>query len=98
MVQIVAEGAVRDAWLVLDKGGSTACQIDPGYEVDLAVVGDNRELHRWLLGSRSFRELQQAGDVRVFGPSRLARAFPGWFGPAPFARSLGRGIPQALAG
>jgi hypothetical protein len=25
------------------------------------VMGDNREMHRWLLGSRSFRDLQRSG-------------------------------------
>jgi DNA-binding HxlR family transcriptional regulator len=80
VVQIVADGpGGGEAWLVLDKGASTACQIDPGYEVDLALMGDNRDLHRWLLGLRSFRDLQRAGTVRFVGPSRLARAFPTWF-------------------
>ncbi len=89
VVQITADGpGGGDAWLVLDKGGSTACQIDPGFQVDLAVLGDNRDLHRWLLGSRTFRQLQQAGTVRLVGPSRLARAFPAWFEPNPFARTL----------
>jgi DNA-binding HxlR family transcriptional regulator len=89
VIQIVADGpGGGEAWLVLDRGGSTACQIDPGYEVDLALLGDNRELHRWLLGSRTFRDLRRAGTVRLVGPSRLARAFPTWFMPSPFARSL----------
>jgi DNA-binding HxlR family transcriptional regulator len=89
VVQFVLDGpGGGEAWLVLDRGGSTACQIDPGYAVDLVVMGDNRELHRWLLGWRSFRDLQRAGDVRLVGPTRLARAFGGWFGAAMFARSL----------
>ena len=61
-------------------------------------MGDNRELHRWLLGWRSLRDLQRAGEIRLIGPSRLVRAFSGWFGTAPFARSLGRGTPQAVTG
>jgi hypothetical protein len=77
-----------EAWLVLDRGGSTACKIDPGFEVDLVVMGDNREMHRWLLGWRSFRELQQSGDVRFVGPTRLGRAFSSWFGQALFASSF----------
>jgi DNA-binding HxlR family transcriptional regulator len=77
-----------EAWLVLDRGGSTACQIDPGYEVDLVVMGDNRDMHRWLLGWMSFRELQQSGSARLVGPTRLARAFSSWFVVTSFARSL----------
>jgi DNA-binding HxlR family transcriptional regulator len=94
VVQFVLNGpGGGEGWLVLDRGGSTACQIDPGYDVDLVVMGDNREMHRWLLGWRSLRELQQSGHVRLVGPTRLARAFPTWFADAPFARSL-RPVPR----
>jgi DNA-binding HxlR family transcriptional regulator len=99
VVHFVVDGAnPGQAWLVLDRGQSTACTIDPGFDVDLVVMGDNRELHRWLLGWRSLRDLQRTGEIRLIGPSRLVRAFPGWFGTAPFARSLGRGTPQAVTG
>lgn len=98
VVHLVADGpGGGEAWLVLDRGGATACQIDPGYQVDLALMGDNRELHRWLLGSRTFRDLQRAGSVRLVGPSRLARAFPTWFAPSPFARTLDRSAPAVRA-
>ena len=86
-----------EAWLVLDRGGATACQLDPGYDVDLVVTGDNRELHRWLLGWRTLRDLRQSDDVRFIGPSRLVRAFPGWFAPSPFVRSLRPPAVEVLA-
>jgi hypothetical protein len=76
------------AWLVLDKGSSTACQIDPGYDADIVVHGDNREFHRWLLGTGSYRELRKKGALRIVGPSRLARAFPTWFETALFQEGL----------
>lgn len=89
VVQFVLTGpGGGEAWLVLDRGGSTACQIDPGYEVDLVVMGDNREMHRWLLGWRSFQELRRAGSVRLIGPTRLGRAFANWFSTSLFAPSL----------
>jgi hypothetical protein len=97
VVQFVLDGpGGGESWLVLDRGETTACQIDPGYEVDLVVMGDNRELHRWLLGWRSFRDLQQSGSVRFVGPTRLIRAFPSWFQTALFARSF-RPMPVAAA-
>ena len=96
VVQFVLDGpGGGEAWLVLDRGGSTACQIDPGYEVDLVVMGDNREMHRWLLGRRSLRELRQAGSVRLIGPTRLVRSFEVWFAPSPFARPPRRHAPVA---
>ncbi len=91
VVQFVLSGpGGGEAWLVLDRGGSTACELDPGYEVDLVIMGDNREMHRWLLGWRSFRELREEGTVRFVGPTRLSRAFSTWFRPSLFASSLRR--------
>ncbi|MFN0094783.1 MAG: winged helix-turn-helix transcriptional regulator [Dehalococcoidia bacterium] len=77
-----------EGWLVLDHGESTACQIDPGYDVDLVVQGDNREMHRWFLGGLSFRDMQKAGHIRFIGPSKLARAFPSWFRDGLFADTI----------
>jgi DNA-binding HxlR family transcriptional regulator len=99
VVQFVLNGpGGGEGWLVLDRGVSTACQIDPGYEVDLVVMGDNREMHRWLLGWRSFRQLRQSGSVRFVGPTRLSRAFPSWFKTSLFAGSLKPTSRPAAAG
>ena len=67
------------AWLVADKGGSTACQVDPGYEVDLVVHGDNAALHRWFVGRADLPDEIDAGRIRFNGPDRLVRSFPTWF-------------------
>lgn len=91
VVQFVLHGpGGGEGWIVLDRGGSTACQIDPGYAVDLVVMGDSREMHRWLLGRRSFRELRQSGSVRFVGPTRLGQAFSSWFQTSLFATSMRR--------
>jgi DNA-binding HxlR family transcriptional regulator len=88
MVLTGAGGA--QGWLVVDRRGVTVCQIDPGLDVDLVVEGETADLHRWLIGLVSFRELVNDGRVRVVGPSRLARAFPGWFDVDFFAAGLRR--------
>jgi DNA-binding HxlR family transcriptional regulator len=72
------------AWIVLDPVGSTACQTDPGYEVDLFVQGDNREAHRWFLGRTTLDAAKRADLIRFDGPRNLIRSFPAWFGPHPF--------------
>jgi DNA-binding HxlR family transcriptional regulator len=96
VVELVTTGAGGGrGWLVLDRGSSTACQMDPGYDVDLVVHGDNRELHRWLLGVTSFRKLQSTGALRLIGPSRLARAFPTWFDTGTYTESLRAGARRA---
>ncbi len=67
------------AWLVFDQGASTACQVDPGYEVDLVVEADNLELHRWHAGRVTWSEALRSGRVSITGPRDLVRAFPTWF-------------------
>jgi DNA-binding HxlR family transcriptional regulator len=67
------------AWLVADKRGSTACRVDPGYEVDLLVQGDNVALHRWFVGRAELRDEVEAGRINFHGTPRLVRAFPTWF-------------------
>jgi DNA-binding HxlR family transcriptional regulator len=81
------------AWLVADKGGSTACAVDPGYEVDLVVQGDNRAMHSWFAGRTELRDEIESGQIRFNGPQKLARAFPTWFAPNPLideVRSVAR--------
>lgn len=67
------------AWLVFDGGDSTACKIDPGYDVDLLVKAHNRDLHRWRAGRLGWQEVCRDGDVEIVGPTHLTRAFPTWF-------------------
>jgi DNA-binding HxlR family transcriptional regulator len=74
----------RPAWLVFQSGASTACQSDPGYEVDLIVRADNRELHRWFIGRTTWKAASAGGAIAVLGPPRLAKAFPTWFVPGVF--------------
>ena len=86
-------GAGR-AWIVFEERASTACQIDPGYDIDLLVTADARELHRWYHGHAEWNDLCRAGAITVQGPKRLASAFPTWFRPA-FAddvRAARRGV------
>jgi hypothetical protein len=76
--------------LVFDGGASTACLVDPGFDVDLVVEADNRELHRWFVGRTTWAEARRAGDIRVLGSSRLARELPHWFHPTEFRPDVSR--------
>ncbi|HEY2831942.1 MAG TPA: helix-turn-helix domain-containing protein [Sporichthyaceae bacterium] len=79
------------AWLVTDhRNGATGCEIDPGYEVDLVVSGDNHALHRWYSGRTPWRREVGDGLIEVHGPTRLVRAFPNWIAPNPFAEEIAR--------
>jgi DNA-binding HxlR family transcriptional regulator len=77
-----------EGWLDIDGDGMTVCKDDQGKDVDLVVEGDTRHLYRWLFGIVPFRELVAAGQVRLIGPSRLARAFPTWFHQSTFSAEL----------
>ena len=75
-------------WLGIERGQVSVCKTDPGYDVDLVLRADNRAMHRWLVGLVPFRQLVASGEATVIGPSRLARAFPGWFDTGRFAEGL----------
>jgi DNA-binding HxlR family transcriptional regulator len=67
-------------WLLLDGEGSTVCQVDPGFEVDVLVRADNGTAHRWFLGRITLDEARSSGGFDIAGPPSLVRAFPTWFG------------------
>jgi DNA-binding HxlR family transcriptional regulator len=79
-----------EGWLDINGGAVTVCKDDQGYDVDLVVEADTRQMHRWLVGRASFRDLVADGQARLVGPSRLARSFPGWFNVTSFAQDVRR--------
>lgn len=80
IVHVVLSGhGGGQGWLDMTPQATTVCHTDPGQEVQMAIQADNRQMHRWLIGLVPFGELVTEGDVRLFGPARLTRAFPTWF-------------------
>ena len=79
-----------EGWLDIDRDGMTVCKTDQGKDVDLVIQGDTGQMYKWLAGIAPFRELVASGQVRLIGPSRMARAFPTWFTTAPFGTELRR--------
>ena len=89
VVRVILTGAGgAEGWLDIDRDGMTVCKEDQGKDVDLVVEGDTGHMYKWLAGIVPFRELVGAGHARLIGPSRLARAFPTWFTPAPLGAEL----------
>lgn len=72
-------------WLLLDRAGADVCLADPGYEVDLVVVGHVRTMVDYWMGAIDFARAVRSGELQVQGPARLARAFPTWFRRSAFA-------------
>ena len=74
----VRAGLPRVTWLILDQGEVDVCYRDPGFEVDLVVAGKLRALIGVWLGDVAMAAALRSGELRIEGPSALARAFPGW--------------------
>ena len=92
VVHVVLTGpGAAEGWLSIDRSGITVCKDDQGLDVDLAVETTTLQMNRWLLGRVPWRDLVRSGDVRLLGPSRLARAFPMWFDTTFFSEGLRRG-------
>ena len=78
------------AWLVAERGEVTACETDPGYDVDLLVRADNDALHRWYAGRADLREEIAAGRIELIGPPRVVRGFPTWIPSHPMRDEIWR--------
>jgi DNA-binding HxlR family transcriptional regulator len=77
-------------WLVVDRGAVELCQIDPGFEVDLYVVGDLRTMTAIWMGLTTVRAEVQAGRLKLTGDTDLKRSMQTWLGLSTFAKEKKR--------
>jgi DNA-binding HxlR family transcriptional regulator len=77
-------------WLVVEQGTVDLCYIDPGYEVDLYVVGDLRAMTAIWMGLTTVRAEVQAGRLTLTGDAALKRAMQNWLGLSPFSKEKKR--------
>jgi DNA-binding HxlR family transcriptional regulator len=75
----------RPYWMVLQRPRAEVCTAYPGRAEDLIVTTDAETLVAWNLRQVTFSEAVRSGLCRVEGPPALARAFPSWIRPSPFA-------------
>ena len=75
----------RYIWLLLDPDGSSVCERDEGFPVDLRVTADIEEFLRIWMGRSTWADAIAAGRLTLDGPRELVRAFPSWFSLSPFA-------------
>lgn len=89
VVQFDFRNAVRGRriWLVLDRQGSSVCERDEDFTVDLFVDADMGEFLRVWAGRSTWRHAIDAELITLTGPRDLVRSFPDWFALSPFARS-----------
>ena len=91
VVQFDFPGAARGrrVWLLLDPAGSSVCERDEGFDVDLHVTADITEFMRVWAGRSTWQEAIDTGKLTLDGPRPLVRAFPRWFALSPFATAAG---------
>lgn len=80
------EAVHRDWWIVAEDGGVVdLCDFDPGYPVDVRVVGDlPTVVHVWR-GDISWAGAMGSGGLTLEGPADVRRALPHWLKLSPFA-------------
>ena len=61
-----------------ENGATDMCLKSPGYEVDLQVRADLRLFIEAWRGFRDMRQEIQLEHIRLLGPARLRKQFPGW--------------------
>ena len=77
--------AGQRVWLLLDPAGSSVCERDEGFDVDLWVTADLAEFLRVWMGRSTWKAAMASGALELQGPRSLVRAFPRWFALSPFA-------------
>jgi hypothetical protein len=78
-------GLPRVTWLILNGDQVDVCYKDPGFEVDLVVVGRLRALVGVWMGDTSMSAVLRSGELQIEGTRRLADAFPSWLHRSIFA-------------
>ena len=71
-------GKMKTMWVIFDGERSEICRKDPGFEPILLVEADARALAEWHLGRIEWIDALRDEQIRVLGPSSLARALPTW--------------------
>lgn len=66
-------------WLILESPQPSACDFDPGFEVDIYVKADALQLTRIWMGLQSWKAAMADGKLTLTGPSEYTSVFPDWF-------------------
>jgi hypothetical protein len=72
-------------WLIIDRGTTDLCSIDPGFDVDLYVRSDLRTVTRVWMGLTTIAAEERAGTLTLVGNASLKRSAQQWLGFSIFA-------------
>ena len=73
-------------WLVIDRGQTDLCSVDPGFDVDLYVVSDLRTMTAIWMGLTTVQKELQADRLELLGDAKLGKSMQTWLGLSPFAK------------
>ena len=76
----------RNWWLIVDRGTVDLCGVDPGFEVDLTVIGPLRSMTAVWMGISSIRQEVEADRMELLGDRQVEHNMEQWLGLSPFAR------------
>lgn len=77
--------AQQNWWLVVDAGSVDLCNSDPGFDVDLRVMGSLRSMTSVWMGLSALRHELDSGQLELDGDDKIARAMQAWLGLSTFA-------------
>ncbi len=75
----------RHWWLVVEPGAADLCSVDPGFEVDLHVIGSLRSMTAVWMGIATLAREVEAGRIELLGDPVIARSMQQWLGLSVFA-------------
>ena len=75
----------KRVWLLLEQEGTSACERDEGWDVDIRVTADIVEFMRIWAGRSTWDAAVKTGALKFDGPRALTKQFPSWFALSPFA-------------
>lgn len=80
VVQFDFTGAENQSlWLILEKPQPSACDFDPGFEVDIYVKADALEMTKIWMGLSTWKAAMADNKVSFVGPSHYTSVFTDWF-------------------
>lgn len=77
----------RRFWIVVEPGGPSVCDVDPGFETDVTITSDRASLYQVWLGRLPLEEAVRSGRVSFEGPVALTRRMPSVLRLSPMAEA-----------
>lgn len=75
-------------WIVVESGGPSVCQVDPGFETDVTITSDVASLYQVWLGRLPVEDAVRSGRLSFAGPSALTRRMPTVLKLSPVAEAV----------